>query len=383
MAGTNPYNPQTDYNNWYAWEQENTRQNKTAYENSVEGQKAKQEARMKTQSKGSGAKSDDYGGRGTTPAVGSENRDAAKRRFIVEARQKYPDDPSQWNNYVENQMTQWDRQNKTHLTRQEKDQDEQNTKDVVNQQTQEHFEALSGGQNVDTTSAMQGARESVEKLDTFAMPKTNKLGDGTPIDTSTPLWGEKKPETDKTAFPRSIWQAWKNDEFGPHEGKDAQQIRNNLILNSALTAIGNAARGFQGGLNQTAAEHKDSMWKKRQEENMQKQTERENVQRDVVMDTQTKEMLANRWSSYTPEQKQGMLDAYNAYTSGSLSKAEDLMRNSMGDKEYSEWLQYFENLKAQLSVNADARAQEQLRYMETMGPLGMIMGLAGKLIPGL
>lgn len=352
----NPYTPGTaDYQ---AYELELQRQAKADYENSAEGQKAKEDARkqMEIKKQQEEIKRRTGGTGGITGGATGDNwrltTPDQKAKFIKEEAQK-------------NGVTLSDKD-----VKQVKD-------EYLKEVTPEGVDPYSG------RGAGKEARDSVEKLDTFSMPKTNKLGDGTPIDTSTPLWGDKKPETDKTAFPRSIWQAWKNDEFGPHEGKDAQQIRNNLILNSALTAIGNAARGFQGGLNQTAAEHKDSMWKKRQEENMQKQTERENVQRDVVMDTQTKEMLANRWSSYTPEQKQGMLDAYNAYTSGSLSKAEDLMRNSMGDKEYSEWLQYFENLKAQLSVNADARAQEQLRYMETMGPLGMIMGLAGKLIPGL
>lgn len=373
MAGNNPYNPQTNYAEWQAWEQENARQNKTTYENSAEGQKAKQEARMKTQPKGSGAKSDDYGGRGTTPAVGSENRDAAKNRFIAEARQKYPDDPSQWNTYVENQMTQWDRQNKTHLTRQEKAQDEQNTKDVVNQQTQEHFEALTGGQNVDTTSAIKNAKTNVEKLGGFDMPKGN-INDLSTYE----LIGDKAKQ--EGVFPKSIWQAWKNDEFGPHEGKDAQQIRNNLILNSALTAIGNAARGFQGGLNQTAAEHKDSMWKKRQEANMERQTERENQQLDVLKQAETDTQLADMWGSFTPAQKQGLLDAKNAFANGKYADAQDLMRSSMGDEKYAQWLQYFDNLKAQLSVNADARAQEQLRYMEAMGPLGLAVGLLGKFI---
>lgn len=358
MAGNNPYNPQTDYNNWLAYEQSQAAQQKRDFESSAEGGEAKEKARKEREIKKQQEeiKRLTSGGGGITGGATGNNWRLAtpdqKAQFVKEEAQK----------------------NGVVLT----------DEDVKDLKTQYHEEILPEG--VDPYSGREAgkeARESVEKLDTFSMPNTNKLGEGTPIDTSTPLWGDKKPETDKTAFPRSIWQAWKNDEFGPHEGEDAQQIRNNLILNSAMTAIGNAARGFQGGLQHTGAEHKDSMWKKRQEENMQKQTERENVQRDVVMDTQTKEMLANRWSSYTPEQKQGMLDAYNAYTSGSLSKAEDLMRNSMGDREYSEWLQYFENLKAQLQVNADARAQEQLRYMETMGPLGLLLGAVGKFIPGL
>lgn len=358
MAGNNPYNPQTDYNNWLAYEQSQASQQNRDYISSKEGgeaiEKARKNREIKKQKEEIAKRTSGTGGI-TGGATGNNWRLATpnqKADFIKEEAQK-------------SGIT---------LT----DADVKEVKDeYLKEVTPAGVDPYSG------RGAGKEARDSVEKLNTYTMPKTNKLGDNTPIDTSTPLWGDKKPETDKTAFPRSIWQAWKNDEFGPHEGQDSQQIRNNLILNSALTAIGNAARGFQGGLQHTDAEHKDSMWKKRQEENMQKQTERENVQRDVVMDTQTKEMLANRWSSYTPEQKQGMLDAYNAYNSGKLSEAQDLMRNSMGDKEYSEWLQYFENLKAQLSVNADARAQEQLRYMETMGPLGLAVSLAGKLIPGL
>jgi hypothetical protein len=150
-----------------------------------------------------------------------------------------------------------------------------------------------------------------------------------------------------------------------------------------MTAIGNAARGFSAGLNHGDAEHKDSLWKKRQEANMERQTESENQQLDVLKQAETDMNLADVWGGLTPAQKQGVLDAKNAYGAGQLGKAEDLMRSSMGDEKYAQWLQYFENFKAQLSGNADARAQEQLRYMETMGPLGMIMGLAGKLIPGL
>lgn len=245
----------------------------------------------------------------------------------------------------------------------------------------------------DPSKAKEKAKESVEELP--SPPSTpSVLGEQTDIDVSKSLWGNQKKPVDTSAFPRSIWQAWKNGEFGTWVNEDgtideeakknAEQIRNNLMLNSVLTAIGNVSRGaYQGLTGQDIGGHKDSLWQERQAENIRKQTDRENTQRDVIMDTQTKELLTNRWNSYTPEQKQGMLDAYNAYTSGSLSKAEDLMRNSMGDKEYSEWLQYFENLKAQLQVNADARAQEQLRYMETMGPLGLLLGAVGKFIPGI
>ena len=370
MAGNNPYNPQTNYAEWQAWEQEQARKDKKSFEESTEGQQKIKEAADAREAK---KKTDNYGGRGTTPAVGGENREQAKARFTAEARKKYGEDPSMWKDYVENQMAQWDKKNKTHMTVSEKKQDEQNTADVVNQQTQEHWEAMTGGQNVDTDSAIKNAKSSVEKLGGFDMPQGNvndlstyeKIGDKAAAD---------------GVFPKSIWQAWKKGEFGDPEGKDAKQVRNNLILNSAMTAIGNAARGFQAGLNHGTAEHKDSMWKKRQEANMERQTERENQQLDVLKQAETDNQLADMWESFTPAQKQGILDAKNAYGAGQLGKAEDLMRNSMGSERYAQWLQYFENLKAQLSVNADARAQEQLRYMEMMGPLGALMGLAGKFI---
>jgi hypothetical protein len=227
-----------------------------------------------------------------------------------------------------------------------------------------------------STAAAKKEQAGVNRLGDFDMPKGN-INDLSTYE----LIGDKAKQ--EGIFPKSIWQAWKKGEFGDPEGKESQQVRNNLILNSAMTAIGNAARGFSAGLNHGDAEHKDSLWKKRQEANMERQTERENQQLDVLKQAETDMNLADVWGGLTPAQKQGVLDAKNAYGAGQLGKAEDLMRSSMGDEKYAQWLQYFENLKAQLSVNADARAQEQLRYMETMGPLGMIMGLAGKLIPGL
>ena len=231
------------------------------------------------------------------------------------------------------------------------------------------------------------AEESVKEIS--GPPSTpNVLKEQTDIDVSKSLWGNQKKPVDTSAFPRSIWQAWKNGEFGTWVNEDgtideeakknAEQIRNNLMLNSVLTAIGNVSRGAYQGLNgQDIGGHKDSLWQERQAENIRKQTDRENTQRDVIMDTQTKELLTNRWNSYTPEQKQGMLDALNAYQKGELSKADDLIRNSMGKEKYAEWLEYFENLKAQLSINADARQQQQLNYMQTMGPLGFLMEAIG------
>ena len=239
----------------------------------------------------------------------------------------------------------------------------------------------------DPAKAKEEAKKSVEKLPT-PTSTTNVLGEQTDIDVSKSLWGNQKKPVDTSAFPRSIWQAWKNGEFGTWVNEDgtideeakknAEQIRNNLMLNSVLTAIGNVSRGaYQGLTGQDIGGHKDSLWQERQAENIRKQTDRENTQRDVIMDTQTKELLTNRWNSYTPEQKQGMLDALNAYQKGELSKADDLIRNSMGKEKYAEWLEYFENLKAQLSINADARQQQQLDYMQTMGPLGFLLEAIG------
>lgn len=206
---------------------------------------------------------------------------------------------------------------------------------------------------------------------TFDMPTTSKLGDYQNIGDAAKQEG---------IFPKSIWKAWKDGEFGTPDSEDAKKTRNYLMLNSAMTAIGNAARGFQGGLQHTGAEHKDTLWQKRQEENMARQTNRENEQFDVLKQAETDTKLADMWGSFTPEQKQGLMDAKNAFAKGEYGKAEDIMRNSMGNEKYAEWLQYFDNLKAQLSINADKRAQQQVDYMEMMGPLGLAMGLLGKFI---
>ena len=45
MAGNNPYNPQTNYAEWQAWEQEQARQQKRDFESSSEGEKAKEEGK--------------------------------------------------------------------------------------------------------------------------------------------------------------------------------------------------------------------------------------------------------------------------------------------------------------------------------------------------
>ena len=346
MAGNNPYNPQTNYAEWQAWEQEQARQQKETFDNSAEGEKARETARknneIKKQQEEIKKKTSGTGGI-TGGATGYNWRLAT---------------PEQKTEYIKEEAA----KNGVELT----DEDLKPVKDDY------YKEVTPAGVDPYAKTAKE-AKNSVEKIGGFDMPKGNNN------DLSTyELIGDKAKQ--EGIFPKSIWQAWKKGEFGDPEGKESQQVRNNLILNSAMTAIGNAARGFSAGLNHGDAEHKDSLWKKRQEANMERQTERENQQLDVLKQAETDMNLADVWGGLTPAQKQGVLDAKNAYGAGQLGKAEDLMRSSMGDEKYAQWLQYFENLKAQLSVNADARAQEQLRYMEMMGPLGALMGLAGKFI---
>ena len=348
MAGTdkqkNPYTPGTM--EYQEYERELQRQTKTDYENSAEGQQAKEDARKKMEIKKQQEeiKKRTSGGGGITGGATGNNWRLAtpqqKAQFVKEEAQK----------------------NGVTLS----DEDVKQVKD-------EYLKEVTPAGVDPYAKTAKEAKGSVEKLSGFDMPKGNNN------DLSTyELIGDKTKQ--EGIFPKSIWQAWKKGEFGDPEGKESQQVRNNLILNSAMTAIGNAARGFSAGLNHGDAEHKDSLWKKRQEANMERQTERENQQLDVLKQAETDMNLADVWGGLTPAQKQGVLDAKNAYGAGQLGKAEDLMRSSMGDEKYAQWLQYFENLKAQLSVNADARAQEQLRYMEMMGPLGALMGLAGKFI---
>lgn len=374
MAGNNPYNPQTDYNNWLAYEQSQASQQKRDFESSAEGEKAKAEGKRKAAidraKKEQAAKADQLstggllGGQGIGIKFDEEGKpkdwkmpDEEKREEIDTKLKEQGFDP----------LT--DKEAET--LKKERDKEFYRKSGMVDEQGNK----ISGTpvSLSDTTAASKKAQESVKSLGTFDMPKGNNN------DLSTyELIGDKAKQ--EGIFPKSIWQAWKKGEFGDPEGKESQQVRNNLILNSAMTAIGNAARGFSAGLNHGTAEHKDSLWKKRQEANMERQTERENQQLDVLKQAETDMNLADVWGGLTPAQKQGVLDAKNAYGAGQLGKAEDLMRSSMGDEKYAQWLQYFENLKAQLSVNADARAQEQLRYMEMMGPLGALMGLAGKFI---
>ena len=73
------------------------------------------------------------------------------------------------------------------------------------------------------------------------------------------------------------------------------------------------------------------------------------------------------------------MDAKNALEKGDYGSAETLIRNSMGQDEYAKWLKQFEDVKQQLSINADTRANTQLEYMMNMGPVGMMLQLLGML----
>jgi len=387
MAEKNPYNPQTNYAEWQAWEQEQARKG---------SQTATQQAQAKKDSGNPYTKRDvngnitEYKGRKIPSSVQVKTEEEAENRFkVLDAEQKGNKKPAEEEeSFVDAVKRGYEEAAKTrdkiNMYHEGKDKDgnvlteEQRTqamKDVA--ATAREDSALQnlgeGNESDKTTTASKNAQAGVNRLGDFDMTKGNNN------DLSTyEFIGDKAKQ--EGIFPKSIWQAWKNGEFNTATDPDGKKTRNNLILNSAMTAIGNAARGFSAGLNHGAAEHKDSLWKKRQEANMERQTERENQQLDVLKQAETDMNLADVWGGLSAAQKQGVLDAKNAYGAGQLGKAEDLMRNSMGDEKYAQWLQYFENLKAQLSVNADARAQEQLRYMEMMGPLGALMSLAGKFI---
>ena len=348
MAGTdkqqNPYTPGTM--EYQEYERELQRQTKTDYENSAEGQQAKEDARKKMEIKKQQEeiKKRTSGGGGITGGATGNNWRLAtpqqKAQFVKEEAQK----------------------NGVTLS----DEDVKQVKD-------EYLKEVTPAGVDPYAKTAKNAQAGVNRLGDFDMPKGN-INDLSTYE----LIGDKAKQ--EGIFPKSIWQAWKKGEFGDPEGKESQQVRNNLILNSAMTAIGNAARGFRAGLNHGDAEHKDSLWQKRQEANMERQTERENQQLDVLKQAETDTQLADMWGSFTPAQKQGLLDAKNAFANGKYADADNLMRSSMGDEKYAQWLQYFDNLKAQLSINADARAQEQVRYMEAMGPLGLAVSLLGKFI---
>lgn len=404
MAGNNPYNPQTNYAEWQAWEQEQARKG---------SQTATQQAQAKKDSGNPYTKRDvngnitEYKGRKIPSSVQVKTEEEAENRFkVLDAEQKGNKKPAEeeesFTDAVKRGLEEAaNTREKINMYHEGKDKDgnvlteEQRTqamKDVAATAREDSALQNLGEGNEDgfiqdisdkTTAASKSAKAGVNRLGDFDMPKGN-INDLSTYE----LIGDKAKQ--EGVFPRTIWQAWKNGEFGTWVNEDgtideeakknAEQIRNNLILNSAMTAIGNAARGFRAGLNHGDAEHKDSLWKKRQEANMERQTERENQQLDVLKQAETDMNLADVWGGLTPAQKQGVLDAKNAYGAGQLGKAEDLMRSSMGDEKYAQWLQYFDNLKAQLSINADARAQEQLRYMEAMGPLGLAVSLLGKYI---
>lgn len=346
MAGNNPYNPQTNYAEWQAWEQEQARQQKDSFDNSAEGEKARETARKNNEIKKQQEeiKKKMSGTGGVTGGATGYNWKLAT--------------PEQKTEYIKEEAA----KNGVELT----DEDLKPVKD-------DYYKQVVPEGTDPYARAATNAKNSVNRLGDFDMPKGNVN------DLSTyELIGDKAKQ--EGIFPKSIWQAWKNGEFNTATDPDGKKTRNNLILNSAMTAIGNAARGFSAGLNHGTAEHKDTLWQKRQEANMERQTERENQQLDVLKQAETDTQLADMWGSFTPAQKQGLLDAKNAFANGKYADAQDLMRSSMGDEKYAQWLQYFDNLKAQLSINADARAQEQLRYMEAMGPLGLAVSLLGKFI---
>lgn len=195
----------------------------------------------------------------------------------------------------------------------------------------------------------------------------------------------------KGTMPRSIWKAWKDGYFGKDiNSKDAKEMRNYFMLNSALNAIGNTIGGFRSGLNGNEFTPDKSLWQQKQAENVAQQTQRENevLNRDVertetradkIFDVGTQAELSNMWNSLSTAQKQGFMDAKNALEKGDYGSAETLIRNSMGQDEYAKWLKQFEDVKQQLSINADTRANTQLEYMMNMGPVGMMLQLLGML----
>jgi len=193
----------------------------------------------------------------------------------------------------------------------------------------------------------------------------------------------------KGTMPRSIWKAWKDGYFGKDiNSKDAKEMRNYFMLNSALNAIGNTIGGFRSGLSGSEFTPDKSLWQQKQAENVAQQTQRENevLNRDVertetradkIFDVGTQAELSNMWNSLSTAQKQGFMDAKNALEKGDYGSAETLIRNSMGQDEYAKWLKQFEDVKQQLSINADTRANTQLEYMMNMGPIGMMLQLLG------
>lgn len=193
----------------------------------------------------------------------------------------------------------------------------------------------------------------------------------------------------KGTMPRSIWKAWKDGYFGKDiNSKDAKEMRNYFMLNSALNAIGNTIGGFRSGLNGNEFTPDKSLWQQKQAENVAQQTQRENevLNRDVertetradkIFDVGTQAEISNMWNSLSTAQKQGFMDAKNALEKGDYGSAETLIRNSMGQDEYAKWLKQFEDVKQQLSINADTRANTQLEYMMNMGPVGMMLQLLG------
>lgn len=195
----------------------------------------------------------------------------------------------------------------------------------------------------------------------------------------------------KGTMPRSIWKAWKDGYFGKDiNSKDAKEMRNYFMLNSALNAIGNTIGGFRSGLNGNEFTPDKSLWQQKQAENVAQQTQRENevLNRDVertetradkIFDVGTQAEISNMWNSLSTAQKQGFMDAKNALEKGDYGSAETLIRNSMGQDEYAKWLKQFEDVKQQLSINADTRANTQLEYMMNMGPVGMMLQLLGML----
>jgi hypothetical protein len=193
----------------------------------------------------------------------------------------------------------------------------------------------------------------------------------------------------KGTMPRSIWKAWKDGYFGKDiNSKDAKEMRNYFMLNSALNAISNAIGGFKSGLDNSEFTPDKSLWQQKQAENVAQQTQRENevLNRDVertetradkIFDVETQAEISNMWNSLSDAQKQGFMDAKNAIEKGDYGSAETLIRNSMGKDEYAKWVKQFEDVKQQLSINADTRANTQLEYMMNMGPAGMILQLLG------
>lgn len=207
-------------------------------------------------------------------------------------------------------------------------------------------------------------------------------------------------------LPRSIWQAWSNNDFGPKGTKDAKHVRNYLLANELGTMLSNMGAGIKGG------ESKEGLWTSSVRKNMEEANNRNNEKFKADMNNQMqmlniggqgqielnkritdlmadktmnmvaqhagnientiglwylREAMGERWAKMSGDKQLAFLSAVNAIERGDVPSAQAIMLTTFGTKETADFARvmmknqekisnYDTNIKKSESDTAQAKA---------------------------